>query len=62
MISRDEAVDSKCRIVLCNLLGLNLCQGSDGVQTRVLGQGQGNRLQGISEPTEGVLLNCLDLD
>ena len=62
MISRDEAVDSKCRIVLCHLLGLNLSQGSDGVQTRVLGQGQGNGLQGIGEPAEGILLNCLDLE
>ena len=61
MISGFEAVNSEGRVVLCNLLGLDLCQSSDGIKSGVLSQSQRNGLEGISETTESVLLNCLYL-
>ena len=47
-----HTVDAEARVVLRHLLGLDLSQGLDGRQATVLGQSQGDLLQGISEGSE----------
>ena len=61
VISGDEAVDTEGRVFVSNLFGLDLGQSPDGIESRVLGQRQRNRLERIGEPSERVLLDCLDL-
>ena len=47
-----HTVDAEARVVLRDLLGLDLSQGLDGRQATVLGQSQGDLFQGISEGSE----------
>lgn len=61
MIVGEEAVDAQSRIILSNLLRLDLGQSADWIKARVFGQGQWDGLQSIGETTESVLLNRLDL-
>ncbi len=62
MVLRSEAVNSQRRIVFCDLFSFDLGQGSDRVETGVLGKGQRDGLQGVRESSEGVLLDGLDLE
>lgn len=62
MIFGDETVNTQSRVILGNLLGLDLGQSSDWVEAGIFGQGQRDGLQGIGEATESVLLDRLDLN
>lgn len=52
-----HAVDTETRVLLLDLARLDRSQCLDGAQTRVLGKGQRNSVQRISEGTHGVLLD-----
>ena len=60
-MSLSVAVDAERRVVLLDLLGLDLGEGLDGVEAGVLGEGEGDGLQGLGEGAECVLLDGLDL-
>ena len=55
-----HAVDSEVRLLSVALLALRLGQHSEGVQSRVLGQGHGDLLKSVSEGLYRVLLGVVD--
>lgn len=56
-----RAVDSQRRLLLLELLGLDLRHRLDGREAAVLCEGEGDGLQGIRKGADGVLLEAGDL-
>mmetsp|Transcript_54763 Transcript_54763/g.91024 ORF Transcript_54763/g.91024 Transcript_54763/m.91024 type:complete len:479 (-) Transcript_54763:379-1815(-) len=56
-----KAVDTDAGVLLSDLLGLDRSEGLDGLETRVLGKGHGDDVEGIGKSTDGVLLDGGDL-
>lgn len=53
-----HAVNTETGVLLLELARLDRGKSLNGAQTRVLGEGQGNSIQRISEGAHGILLNA----
>lgn len=61
VLSSSHTVDTQSRVLLGHLSTLDIGQGIDRAQTRVLGKGERDSVQSLSERSHGVLLNGRDL-
>ena len=61
VLSSSHTVDTQSRVLLGHLSTLDIGQGVDRAQTRVLGKSERNSVQSLSKGSHGVLLNRGDL-
>jgi len=56
-----QAVDAQARVVLFDLLTLDITQRDDGIEAGIFSQRHGNVIEGVGERAHGVLLQSGDL-